>query len=171
MSSEFLLAFLVSVAVAYFLFARWNRVHRVALGLADGAIVSADDSIIPAVTLCSERLGLVGRSDHLLKIDGAYVPVEQKPTAPRLQQSHILQVGALCALVQDIYGIRPPYGIVVLAGGHREQVIFSESLERGVLGVMAQMRQILATGEPPQPRWIAPKCNACGYHDLCWGAS
>ena len=170
MNTEFLLAFIVLVAVAYFLLTRWNHVHRVALGLGDSDIISADDSAIRALTLRSERLGLVGRCDQLLKIHGAYVPVEQKPTAPRLQQSHILQVGALCALVEDVYGVRPPYGIVVLAGGQREQVVFSESLERGVLRTMAQMRHILANGEPPGPRWVAPKCGACGYHHLCWGA-
>jgi CRISPR-associated exonuclease Cas4 len=130
--------------------------------------VSADDSLIRAPTLRSERLGLVGRCDHLLRVGDAYVPVEQKPTARRLQPSHILQVGALCLLVQDVYGVRPPYGVVVLADGSQERVTFSEELERGVVRTMAEMRRILATGAPPGPRWVGAKCHACGYCPICW---
>ena len=137
------------------------------LGIGEGTIVSADDSLIRAPTLRSERLGLVGRCDHLLRVGDAYVPVEQKPSARRLQPSHILQVGALCLLVQDVYGVRPPYGVVALADGSQERVTFSEELERGVVRTMAEMRRILATGEPPGPRWVGPKCRACGYHPVC----
>ena len=110
----------------------------------------------------------MGRSDHLLRVDGAYVPVEQKPGSRRLLQSHILQVGALCLLVQDVYGVRPPFGVVVLANGTQERVTFTEQLERGVVRTMAEMRRVLATREPPRPRWVAAKCRPCGHHPVCW---
>ena len=168
MSTELLLLALALAVAAYVLLAQWTRSRRRALGIAKGAIVSADDSLVRAPTLRSERLGLVGRCDHLLRVGDAYVPVEQKPSARRLQQSHILQVGALCLLVQDVYGVRPPYGVVVLADGAQERVTFSEELERGVVRTMAEMRRILATGEPPGPRWVGAKCRACGYHPVCW---
>lgn len=99
----------------------------------------------------------------------AYVPVELKPSVRRLQQSHILQVGALCLLVQDVYGVRPPYGVVVLADGSQERITFSEELERGVVRAMAEMRRMLENGEAPGPRWVPAKCRACGYHPVCWG--
>ena len=163
-----LLGLAVVLASAACLLARWRRRRRASLGIAAGAIVSADDSLVRSPTLRSERLGLVGRCDHLLRVDGVYVPVEQKPSARRLQQSHILQVGALCALVHDVYGVRPPYGVVVLAGGAQERITFSEELERGVLRTMAAMRRVLASGAPPGPRWAGAKCRACGYHGTCW---
>ena len=94
--------------------------------------------------------------------------MEQKPSARRLQQSHVLQVGALCQLVQDVYGVPTPYGVVVLADGSQERVTFSEELERGVVRTMAEMRRILATGEPPGPWWEGAKCRACGYQPVCW---
>lgn len=169
MSVESLLIFLALVVAAYVLLARWTRTRRVALGIAEGSVVSADDSVIRAPTLRSERLGLVGRCDHLLRVGATYVPVEQKPSSRRLQQSHIMQVGVLCLLVQDMYGTRPPYGVVVLADGSQERVTFSEELERGVVRAMVEMRRILATGGSPGPRWVAAKCRACGYHPVCWG--
>jgi CRISPR-associated exonuclease Cas4 len=162
------LALAVAVA-AYLPLVRWSRNRRRVFGIAEGKIVSADDSLVRAPTLRSERLGLVGRCDHLLRVTDAYFPLEQKPSARRLQQSHILQVGALCLLVQDVYGVRPPYGVVVLADGSQARVTFSEELERGVVRTMAEMRRILATGEPPGPRWVGAKCRACGYHPVCWG--
>ncbi len=167
MSAEVLLLALLLAAAAYALLARWTRSRRASLGISEGRIVAADDSLIRAPTLRSARLGLVGRCDHLLRVGDAYVPVEQKPSARRLQPSHILQVGALCLLVQDVYGARPPYGVVVLADGSQERVTFSEELERGVVRTMAEMRRLLATGEPPGPRRVGAKCRACGYHPVC----
>jgi CRISPR-associated exonuclease Cas4 len=168
MSAELLLLVLLLSVAAYVVLAGWTRSRRRAMGIAEGAIVSADDSRVRAPTLRSERLGLVGRCDHLLRVGNAYVPVEQKPSARRLHQSHTLQVGALCLLVQDVYGVRPPYGVVVLADGSQERVTFSNELERGVVRTMAEMRRILGTGEAPGPRWVGAKCRACGYHPTCW---
>jgi CRISPR-associated exonuclease Cas4 len=163
-----LVLLLLLAVAAYILLARWTRGRRAALGIAEGTIVSADDSLIRAPTLRSERLGLAGRCDHLLRMDGAYVPVEQKPGSRRLQQSHILQVGALCMLVEDLYGVRPAFGVVVLADGAWERVVFTEQLERGVVRTMAEMRRVLASGEPPGPRWVAAKCRPCGHCPVCW---
>lgn len=163
-----LVLLLLLAVAAYVLLARWTGSRRAALGIAEGTVVSADDSLIRALTLRSERLGLVGRCDHLLRVDGAYVPVEQKPGSRRLRQSHILQVGALCMLVEDLYGVRPPHGIVVLADGVQERVAFTEQLERGVVRTMAEMRRVLASGEPLGPQWVAAKCRPCGHHPICW---
>jgi len=169
MSAEILLLSLVLAVAAYVVLARWTRHRRRALGIADGVVISANDSLIRAPTLRAERLGLVGRCDQLLRVGGAYVPVEQKPSARRLQQSHILQVGALCLLVQQVYGARPPYGVVVLADGSQERVVFTEELERGVVRTMVEMRRMLENGEAPGPRWVPAKCRACGYRPVCWG--
>ena len=128
---------LLLAVAAYVLLAGWARGRRAALGIAVGTIASADDSLTRAPTLQSERLGLVGRCDHLLRADGAYLPVEHKQGFRTLQQSHILQVGALCMLVEDLYGVHPPYGLVVLADGAQARVPFTEQLERGVVRTMA----------------------------------
>lgn len=131
----------------------------------------SDDSWQRAPTLSSARLGLVGRCDQILKVGRSYVPVEQKPTSRRLQPSHVLQVGVLCLLVQEEYAIRPPYGLVVLAGGRRECVPFNDELEQSVLATMSEMRRTISSGEEPGPRWQAPKCQACGFRDNCWPSS
>lgn len=111
MSSERLLLALALALAAYVLPSGWTRSRRL-LGIAAGKVVSANDSLIRAPTVRSERQGLVGRCDHLMRVGMSHVPVKQKPTARRLEQSHNLRVGAPRLLAQDVYGVRPPYGIV-----------------------------------------------------------
>lgn len=155
----------------YFLLGRWVAGRRRALGIDAGRLLVADDTRLgggPAPTLRSARLGLAGRCDHLLRVGRACVPVEQKPSARRLAPSHVLQVGAQCLLLHDVTGVRPPYGVVVLAGGQQERVPYTPALEGQVRGAMAAMRGYLDRGEAPGARWVPPRCRACAFHALCW---
>ena len=74
-----------------------------------------------------------------------------------------------CLLVQEVYRIRPPYGIVVLAGGSRHHVEFSPALEERLLDTMARMRTMLDATAPPEPLWVERKCRACAFRHICWG--
>ena len=147
----------------YLLIVYVERQGRSRLGLDGGVVVAADDSRVGVPTLRSSRLGLVGRPDHLLRSGDALIPVEQKPSARRLQPSHVMQIAAQCLLVEETYGARPPFGIVVLAGGTRMKVSFTPDVERSLLRTMADMRELVATQAEPGPRWVAPKCQACGF--------
>jgi CRISPR-associated exonuclease Cas4 len=164
-----ILVLLLIVALsAYALLGRWSRSERAQVGLSSGTIEMTDDSAERAPTLRSRRYGLVGRPDQLVRVGNALIPVEQKPKARRLHQSHILQVAAQCLLVQEVYGTRPPYGIVILAGGSPHQVEFSPALELRLVDTMAQMRAMLESGWPPEPIWVEGKCRACAFRDTCW---
>jgi len=96
------------------------------------------------------------------------IPVEHKPRARRLQDSHILQVAAQCLLVEQAYGVRPTHGLVVLAGGMQERVDFTSALEQRLLDTMAEMRAFLREDAEPGPLWVARKCRACGFRETCW---
>jgi CRISPR-associated exonuclease Cas4 len=123
---------------------RWRRSERTALGLMHEQPVAADDSATPVPTLYSARYRLVGRPDQLVRSGRMLVPVEHKPRARRLQDSHILQVAAQCLLVEEVYGVRPTHGLVVLAGGMQERVEFTSALEQRLLDTMAEMRSFCA---------------------------
>jgi CRISPR-associated exonuclease Cas4 len=164
-----LILLVVLLVAAYALLRNWSRSERARVGLDAGAIQATDDSAEPAPTLRSPRYGLVGRPDQLVRVGNALIPVEQKPRARRLYSSHTVQVAAQCLLVQEVYGIRPPYGIVVLAGGVRHQVDFSAALEQRLLEAMNQMRAMLASTASPEPHWVDVKCHACGFRQTCWG--
>lgn len=164
-----LLVLLVAAVLVYACLSSWSRRERMAVGLDSGFIESTDDSAVRVPTLRSSRYGLVGRPDQLVRLGPALVPVEQKPTARRLQPSHVLQVAAQCLLVQEVYGVRPPYGLVVLADGSRQRVNFSPALEQRLLDTMAEMRARLRAGDAPAPSWVGRKCRGCGFRETCWG--
>ena len=83
---------------------------RVTRGLGPGKTVALDD-----VTLFSERLKLVGRPDRIVRQGEHLIPEEWKPTAKRLYPGHRL-LGAYFLLVEEEYGVRPPFGIVAGVG-------------------------------------------------------
>jgi CRISPR-associated exonuclease Cas4 len=97
------------------------------------------------------------------------IPVEHKPRARRLRESHILQVAAQCLLVEDVYGVRPTHGLIVIGGGKPERVDFTPTLEQRVLATMAEMRAYLHEDVEPGRQQVAPKCRSCGYREQCWG--
>ena len=79
-----------------------------------------------------------------------------------------MQLAAQCLLVQELYGVRPPYGVLVLPEGVQERVVYSRDLEQRVLSTIAQMRELLALDEEPGKRWSDAKCRACGFSATCW---
>lgn len=165
-----LVLLLIGSVVLYVTLNWWSGRERAGVGLRHETVETTDDhgaSSMP--TLRSARYGLVGRPDQLVRVGRAFIPVEQKPTSRRLQPSHILQVAAQCLLVQEEYGIRPPCGLVILAGGERQHVEFSASLEKQLLDTIAEMRAYLETGRVPEPSWVPSKCRRCGFQATCWG--
>ncbi len=136
--------------------------------MSNEVIISADDSALGTPTLRSARYGLVGRPDQLVSVGRMLIPVEQKPRARSMQQSHVLQVAAQCLLVQEVYGVRPSHGLLVLAGGKQELVEFTPALERRLLNTMAQMRSLLRVDAEPGPHWVGAKCRSCGFRETCW---
>jgi CRISPR-associated exonuclease Cas4 len=159
---------LIGGVLVYAILTRWGTRERAATGLGHERVESTDDGAISMPTLRSDRFGLVGRPDQLVRVNGVFIPVEQKPRSRRLQPSHVLQLAAQCLLVQEVYGVRPPFGLVILAGGDRQRVEFSAALEQRLLKTMAEMRAHLQTDTVPEPVWVPPKCRACGFRATCW---
>ncbi len=169
MKPELLIGLFALCATLYVALTLWLRRHQRMLGIGHGRLLAADDSRLGSPILRSRRLGLVGRPDHLIQVEGARIPVEQKPTSRRLYETHVIQLGVLCAILEDLDGIRPPYGLVVLAGGRQERVPYTPELEARVHKTVAELRAILSTGCTPGPRYMPRKCPPCGYNAICWG--
>jgi CRISPR-associated exonuclease Cas4 len=134
-------------------------------GLGPGKTVALDNE-----TLRSERLKLVGRPDRIVKDGEFFIPEEWK-SAKRVSHGHRLQVITYCILIEEKYGKRPPYGVVV---NDRTRVVVenTEALRSEVLAIAEQIRKRRrALGEEievPQP---LAKCRACGHRGNCEQAS
>ena len=155
-------------ALAYVVLGLLQARRRKSIGLTGSTVVAADDSHIGSPTLRSERLGLAGRPDHLVRIGGQLIPVEQKPRATRVHDSHVMQVAAQCLLVSEVYGARPQFGLLVLANGRQHRVAFTRELENRLLDTLDRMNAVLENSQEPGPRWMSGRCQACGFFSTCW---
>lgn len=119
--------------------------------------------------LYDRALGLTGRPDYLVEQEnGAIVPVEVKssvaPAEPYL--GHVMQLAAYCLLVQGVYGVRPPHGIIQ----YRDKaftVQFSPALEQEALALLREMRALQGASDVPRDHLNARRCAACGHRAHC----
>jgi CRISPR-associated exonuclease Cas4 len=98
----------------------------------------------------------------------AIVPVEVKtaraPAEP--YDSHVMQLAAYCLLVQETYGVRPPYGIVKYPE-HAFAVDFTPALEAALLDTLAAMRAGRRARDVARSHDEPPRCERCGVKDAC----
>jgi CRISPR-associated exonuclease Cas4 len=154
-----LLLFLFLLGLALVLGA-WRR--RTRAGLGRGQTVSRD-----GVLLVSHRYRLSGRPDRIVKKRGRYIPEEKKP-GRKVYDAYRAQIGVYLLLIEEHYGIRPPYGVLVLGDGRRVKIHNTEALRAGVLAIADRIRQHrqrlgLALPPPSNPR----QCLGCGQRQHC----
>src|SRR4051795_3729018 len=112
----------------------WALRSREGRGLGSGETVALDD-----VTLFSERLQLVGRPDRIVRQGENFIPEEWK-SSKRVNQGHRLQLGTYFLLIEEEYGVRPPFGVVVLGDGSRVEVENTEALRSEVFAIAEKIR-------------------------------
>ncbi|MFO0888220.1 MAG: Dna2/Cas4 domain-containing protein [Isosphaeraceae bacterium] len=161
--TEYLVIFGLVALILGALLCWWALKIRKNRGLGGGETVALDD-----LFLVSERLKLVGRPDRIVRQGEDLIPEEWKPSARRIYQGHRLQVISYCLLVEEKFGVRPPFGVVVLAGGKRVEVENSEELRAEVLTIAERIREHRRDISREIPvRQPAAKCRACGQRTNC----
>lgn len=139
-----------------------SKRRRAARGLGSGETVALDD-----VMLFSERLRLVGRPDRIVRQGGSLIPEEWK-SAKRVSHGHRLQLATYFLLIEEQYGERPPFGVVVLGNGSRVEVKNTERLRSEVLSIAERIRAARrALREEIPVRQPAAKCRMCGQRENC----
>jgi CRISPR-associated exonuclease Cas4 len=109
---------------------------RLRRGLGSGKTVSLD-----RVTLTSRRLGLTGRPGRLIRAGNSVIPEEWK-SSHKLLIWHRAQMGVYFLLDEERFGVRPPYGNVVLGDGTRYRVENDEKLQAWVLDLADPSRAV-----------------------------
>jgi CRISPR/Cas system-associated exonuclease Cas4 (RecB family) len=135
---------------------------RRARGLASGRTLALDD-----VTLYSGRYRFAGRPDRIVRAGKSAIPEEWK-SAKRLWPSHIAQMGVYFLLIEERYGVRPPYGYVVLGTGKRHRIENDAKLRAWVLDLAEQIRS--ARAKVAEPILVKPRpgqCRSCGQRLEC----
>jgi CRISPR-associated exonuclease Cas4 len=155
-SLSILLAILGLLAIAASIGARRRR------GLVGGSTMALDD-----LTLFSERHRLVGRPDRIVRRGKAIIPEEWK-SGRRLEPWHAFQLGTYFILIEEHYGVRPPYGLLVLGNGKRHRVTNTDKLREDVLAVAREIRQARVRANMELPGVAQERrCRACGQRSIC----
>lgn len=134
---------------------------------------AAPDKIVSrALTLSSERLGVIAKIDIAEAEDGAVTPVDYK----RGRRPHIAR-GAyepervqvcLQALLLEEHGYRVEEGALWYAKSReRVRVALDEELRRATLEAVSRLRLAVANGRIPPPLRDSPKCPRCALVSIC----
>ncbi|HUR69632.1 MAG TPA: CRISPR-associated protein Cas4 [Candidatus Thermoplasmatota archaeon] len=159
------------VALGFLLRAMWKqeeaRVFVAKAGLVQGELAYSDLDK-PGETLRSEKYDLSGRPDYIVRRDEEYIPVEVKtgrtPDAPH--DSHLMQLGVYCILVEENYGRRPSRGYLQYPDRVFE-VPFTDEFRDKALETTLRMRLATMTGVIHRNHERAGKCKGCSRRALC----
>lgn len=132
-------------------------------------VVNAD-GIKQEKPLISQRYGLGGRPDYLVRTAEGIVPVEAKsarcPASGRPHDSHIMQLAAYCLLVEDVIGARVPYGLI----RYRDcevRIAYTPQLKAELIELLAEIRESRVAEEVHRSHDEAGRCAKCSFRDLC----
>jgi CRISPR-associated exonuclease Cas4 len=147
------------------------RARRDAMKATEGEVVYVGEgtTIDEDPALFSHRLGLVGAPDSVVEREGTFIPVELKtgraPKGPFF--SHVLQVIAYCALVEEKYGKAPPFGIVKYGQAAEFEVEYGEEQKQLLEGMLGKMREALVTEDVHRNHDRPGKCANCSRREGC----
>ena len=130
-----------------------------------GTLVAIDAGA--PMTLRSVRYRLTGRPDVLRRLaDGRVVPVELKSRAapPRgPPPSHRIQVAAYCLLIEETYGVAPPYGVLRYGEGREYRIPWTPESRAELLRLRADLDRPYDGRATPSPA----KCARCAWRPVC----
>lgn len=116
----------------------------------------------------SERYGLSGRPDYVIRLAENIIPVEEKkgrtPQGPLF--SHILQVAAYCMLIEDTMGKAPPYGLLKYPD-REDEIEYNEDLKKVLVDKLEEIKEAMRTGDVHRNHDRPGKCLHCSRRDVC----
>lgn len=150
-----------------------GRVDKESGSLAPAEALSEDERLkTRAVTLSSERLGLIAKIDLLEAADGLVTPVDyKKGKRPHVEKGAYeperVQVCAQALILED-NGYRVAEGALWFARSReRVPVTLDDDLRARTLGAVSDLRLAAAAGRRPPPLDASPKCVRCSLAGLC----
>lgn len=169
-----LLLVILLLSLLGFLLWGWAKRTHEATGLPVGKVVYSDTGAEESVEapLISRRYGLVGRPDYLIHTEvggkNVTIPVEVKSRKhpPVIFENHTLQLATYCLLVEEKYGVTPPYGLLRYADATFE-VTFTDQLRYTVLSAADALRRARTTPDVHRQHQDADRCKSCGYRHAC----
>ncbi len=147
-----------------------SRKTRKRSGIPEGRVLHVDSRKEELLKfkepLFSRSLLLTGIPDVVLKRGDFFIPVEIKAREPpeRPFKSHLMQLIAYCALLEDA-GYRVSHGSLVYIGKKEKEfrIKFDQKEKRRLELLLEEMRKIKSI----PPRTEGPRCRICSVREQC----
>lgn len=151
------------------LFDRRSTKLRTESGLDDRSetVSVRGSSSLPTKTFTSPSLGLTGRPDALVRENDAIVPVDLHPTATKVRDRHVVALLVHMRLLEEIEGVRPPHGLLILGKEQRQVRIKNTDEKQRWLDTLIDEMLSIAEGVPAVPAPSLYKCKSCDVRKLC----
>lgn len=166
------LVILIFAIIATLLWLLGRRQHSLT-GLPGRQVLSADvgAEFPQSRPISSERYGLTGKPDYVVRVVDGVVPVEIKsgncPRSGRPHDSHMYQVAAYCLLVEEAFDSNVPYGLIRY-DDRNIRVEYTPALRTELLGIIEEIRFARKSSrEQHISHDHYGKCRACGYRETC----
>lgn len=136
-------------------------------GLVEGELLYSDLDR-PGDTLRSQKYEISGKPDYIVRRQGSYIPVELKTgrTPAQPHDSHLMQLGVYCLLVEEEFGKRPTHGVLQYPDKAYE-VPFTNEFRDQVFETVLRMRLAEVTGTVHRSHTRPGKCNGCSRRAAC----
>jgi CRISPR-associated exonuclease Cas4 len=120
------------------------------------------------VRLRSERLGLDGRLDMVIRTAGELIPVDFKDSMGPVGLNHRYQLTAYALLVEEAYGRPVRRGFIYLIPARRAvEVVVRPGMRRFVHRGLRAMRRMIAAESMPPPTRHRGRCTDCEFRRYC----
>jgi CRISPR-associated exonuclease Cas4 len=147
-----------------------GRGQQRAGGLPAGRVIYVDTGACGRLEqpLFSATARLAGKPDYLVQRGAAVIPVEVKTTRTPEQphDGHVLQLAAYCLLVEETYGVRPPYGIIRYPE-RTFAVDYTPALEATLRATLDALRADARAPDVARSHAEAVRCAGCGVRAAC----
>ena len=118
--------------------------------------------------LYSEKYGLSGKVDLLIKTDAAYYPVDFKYTTSQPHKNHLYQLLGYAIILEDVYNRNVDKGFVYLIP-KEDAVVFdlTGKVKEETKNLLDDIRNMIHCQQIPPPVNSPTKCLDCEYRNFC----
>ncbi len=171
MNLQVMAATLLVLALFLFLLAARSRKKT---GIPAGEVFYQDLAGQPffGEALRSDRLGISGKPDCLIRTADGTVPVELKksskpPARGEVYPNHMIQALAYCALVEDQMKERVPYALVIYAGQQVRRVDFTDNRREWLVRTIREVKLARERLTANRNHDHHGRCAGCGVRSQC----
>ena len=139
------------------------------LGIDYSTKINYSDDSKDSSILSDEEIGLRGRPDQIVVIDGNFIPVEQKtgkiPNEPHL--SHKIQLLAYIHLIESSTGTSPPYGALRYGSEIAFPIEWNDEHRDLLMEHLKEIQRLTVEGGAERNHQQIGKCRNCSRNHVC----